>query len=73
MTRVMTDSIKDLETLKQNKMERIKFELFKVKGGYKASIVSGWFNTTVSTGKVAKSPAVAITSALKGFDFKIDN
>ena len=54
-------------------MERLKFEIRKVKGGYQAVILKGWFNREVKEGNVVKTPSGAILSVLKGFDFSVDN
>ncbi len=53
-------------------MEKIKFVVEREGSLYRASIVKGWFNTVAFTGNLSKSPSGAILSALKGFDFKVD-
>ncbi len=54
-------------------MEKIKFIISKVDGGYQASMVKGWFNTVVKKGNIVKTPSGSVLSALKGYDFKVDN
>ena len=53
-------------------MEKIKFIIEKVEGGYQASIIKGLFARVVKKGNIVKTPSGSVLSALKGYDFKVD-
>lgn len=55
-------------------MDKFKVTISKVGEGYQATVsYGGFFSKKKLVGKVTKSPATAITSALRGYDFKSDN